>query len=138
MVTSSVAPYRRCGEPHTTRIHHRKPLGWFDWCGLQRVWGTLSKFLLDGFPTLRGQLGGPAVDVLIKMHGYESVIGGSGEPTLEGGYDGIDALYSLITPFCSIVSLLLFNRLLELCGLAVLFLQQPARHWIPQLSTLCG
>ena len=63
----------RCGEPHTTRIHHKKPLGGFGRCRLQGVWGTLSEFLLNGLPTLRGQLGGSIVDVFIKMNGYESI-----------------------------------------------------------------
>ena len=40
-----------------------------------------------------------------------------------GGSSGMDALYSFVLPFRSIISLFLFNRLLELRGLAILLLQ---------------
>ena len=48
----------------------------------------------------------------------------------------MDALYSFIPPLRGVVSLLLLDRLLELCGIVVLFPQQPTRHGVPQLSTL--
>lgn len=90
------------------RNSSENPLSGFGLCRLQRVWRTLDKLLLDSFPTLRRQLGDPTVNVLLEINGYE--------------------FCSFIPPFRSIVSLLLFDRLLELGGFAVLLRQQPARH----------
>ena len=50
----------------------------------------------------------------------------------------MDGLYSLILPLRGVVSLLLFNRLLELGGVTVLLLQQSARHRVPQPPALGG
>lgn len=47
----------------------------------------------------------------------------------------MDGLYSFVLPLRSVISLPLFNRLLELGGLTVLLLQQSARHRIPQSPT---
>lgn len=55
----------------------------------------------------------------------------------EGGGE-VDGLYSFILPLRSVVSLLLFNRLLEPGGVTVLFLQQPTRHRVPQSPALGG
>ena len=40
----------------------------------------------------------------------------------------MNALYSFVPPLRSVVSLLLLNGLLELGGVAILLLQQSARH----------